>query len=148
MRRRILGLLKKGVGCELDRPPTRGELVSMVGRIAPLAIANLATAVESGDVRASEIVLKKVLPDLKAVDYSESGNSFSVVIAPRIYSGGRVPVDGDVGSGSVSLGDITINIGRRDASPPVVDVTPVGGVVVEEPVVSFRDRRRKGRILE
>lgn len=129
----------------LAKPPTRSELVAMVGRVAPLAIANLAAAVENGDVRASEIVLKKVLPDLKAVDSSDSGNTFSVVIAPRIYAGKTA-----TGGESVSLGDITINIGRsKEESGTVVDVTPSEpGVTVVEPEIDYKARRRKGRVFE
>lgn len=97
----------------------RGVLVERIGKAAPKIIDKLVAASEEGNVRASQVLLNKILPDLKAVDVSQSGETFRLIIAPRVYAG-------KAGGDTVLLPNITVNIGRAEAAAPVpcIDVTP------------------------
>ncbi len=108
-----------------DKPGTlanavnRRVLVERIGKAAPKIIDKLVAASNEGNVRASQVLLNKILPDLKAVDVTQSGESFTLVIAPKVYTG-------KTGGDRVELPNITVNIGRADAGAPtpVIDVTP------------------------
>jgi len=116
----------------------RGVLIDRIGKAAPQIIDKLVAAAEAGDNRAAGMLLNKILPDLKAVDVSQSGETFKLVIAPRVYVGKSGTAD------TVQLPNITVNIGRveKAAPVPVIDVTP------EEkeapPAVDYAARREKG----
>ena len=118
----------------------RGVLIERIGKAAPRIIDKLVAAADQGDVRSAQILLGKVLPDLKAVDVSQSGETFKLVINQRVYMGKSGNSD------TVSLPNITVNIGHAESAAPVpvIDVTPEK----EEPAseTDFAARRKEGKI--
>lgn len=120
--------------------PSRSELVARIGRAAPTIIDNQIAAALNGDLKAGELLLKKILPDLKAVDVSSGGETFRIEIAPRLYVGGARAGGGE----KFEMPSITVNIGAGVAGAgPVeeaIDVTPA----VEEKV-DYRAERKAGR---
>ena len=121
----------------------RGVLVERIGKAAPAIIDKLVSASDAGDVRASQVLLNKILPDLKAVDVSQSGETFKLVIAPRVFMGKQPPGD------RIELPNITVNIGAAEkAAPvPVIDVTPEPASPPspdDPPKINYAKRRAAG----
>jgi hypothetical protein len=106
----------------------RQALVTRIAQGAKTAIDTLVAAAEEGDIRASEIILKKVLPDLKAVDISHSGDGVKIIINQRVYQG-----KGKAGERNVELPQVNISITERKKEKEFqeIDVTPY--VAVSEP---------------
>lgn len=103
----------------------RQALVERVALGARTAIDTLITASDRGDVRASEIILKKVLPDLKSIDVNNSGDGVKIIINQKIYQGKGREVK------TVELPSVSINITERHQERKEIDITP--DVMVSEP---------------
>jgi hypothetical protein len=122
----------------------RQALVARVAKGASTAIDTLIAAAETGDVRASEIILKKVLPDLKSVDVNNSGDGVKIVINQKIYNRSGKEVK------TVELPSVNINISKDKEAKAYkeIDITP--SVSVSEPPeqgqVNYREERKKGII--
>lgn len=119
----------------------RQALVARVAKGATTAIDTLIAAADNGDVRASEIILKKVLPDLKSVDINNSGEGVKIVINQKIYNRSGKEVK------TVELPSVNINISRDKEAKQYkeIDITP--DVKVSEPPpmeVNYKEERKKG----
>jgi len=106
----------------------RQALVERIAKGAKTAIDTLIAAADEGDIRASEIILKKVLPDLKSVDITNSGDGVKIIINQRIYQGKNAK-----GQKTVELPNVNINITERKKEKEYqeIDITP--NVKVSEP---------------
>lgn len=106
----------------------RQALVERIAKGAKTAIDTLIAAADEGDIRASEIILKKVLPDLKSVDITNSGDGVKIIINQRIYQGKNAK-----GQKTVELPNVNINITERKKEKEFqeIDITP--NVKVSEP---------------
>lgn len=105
----------------------RQELVTRVAKGAGVAINTLIAASEKGDVRASEIILKKVLPDLKSVDISNSGEGVKIVINQRFYNRGKKETK------TVELPSVNINISKDKKAPEYKEIDITEDVKVSKP---------------
>jgi hypothetical protein len=105
----------------------RQALVARVAKGASTAIDTLIAASESGDVRASEIILKKVLPDLKAVDISHSGEGVKIVINQKIFNRGKKETE------TIEMPAVNINISRDKKAPEYQEIDITESVTVSQP---------------
>lgn len=135
-------MAKENEAIKAYKVENRGALIKRVASGANVAIDTLVSAAKSGDIRASEIILRKVLPDLKAVDISHNTDGAKIVINQTVYMGGKAK-----GQKTVELPSVNINIREREKEYKEIDVTP--DVKVSEPppkaAQNYAEERKKGR---
>lgn len=120
----------------------RQELVARVAKGAGVAIDTLIAAADKGDVRASEIILKKVLPDLKSVDITNSGDGVKIVINQKFYNRGKKETE------VVELPAVNINISKDKKAPDYKEIDITEDVKVSKPPEeaprNYKSDRAKG----